>query len=144
MVGIMLIFSIPSRFFTGLFADRVSKSRMKIMLAIPFGFLCIGIAAYLIHPSIRTTYILLLLYGIAHGLPTPLILICISRYFGRKAFGAISGTTVMFIAPAAFIAPILTGWIFDATASYAAALMIFSTISLVIVIVLSFLKPPEK
>jgi MFS family permease len=89
-----------------------------------------------------TIYLLLLLYGFAHGLPTPLILISISRYFGRKAFGAICGTAVMFMSPAAFISPVLAGWIFDSTGSYSAAFFVFASISLLIIILLSFLKTP--
>ena len=142
MMGIMLIFTIPSRFFGGLFADRVDKDRMKILLALPFVLFIVGAVAFLIHPSMETIYLLLLLYGFAHGLPTPLILISISRYFGRKAFGAICGTAVMFMSPAAFISPVLAGWIFDSTGSYSAAFFVFASISLVIIILLSFLKTP--
>jgi len=144
MMGIMLIFTIPSRFFGGLFADRVGKDRMKILLALPFALFIVGMAAFLIHPSIETIYLLLFLYGLAHGLPTPLIIISISRYFGRKAFGAISGVAVMFMSPAAFISPVLAGWIFDSTGSYSAAFLVFISISLIIIILLSFLKTPVK
>jgi len=83
-------------------------------------------------------------YGLAHGLPTPLILISISRYFGRKAFCAICGMAVMFMSPAAFISPVHTEWIFDSTGSYSAALFVFASISLVVIILLSFLKTPAK
>jgi cyanate permease len=83
-------------------------------------------------------------YGLAHGLPTPLILISISRYLGRKAFCAICGMAVMSMSPAAFISPVHTGWIFDSTGSYSAALFVFTSISLVVIILLSFLKTPLK
>jgi cyanate permease len=144
LMGIMLILTIPSRFFGGLFADRVGKDRMKILLALPFIFLIIGMVAFLVHASIETIYLLLFFYGIAHGLPTPLFIISISRYFGRKAFGAISGTAIMFMSPAAFISPVVAGWIFDTTGSYSAALILFTSASFVVVILLSFLKTPKK
>jgi cyanate permease len=144
MMGIMLFFSIPSRFFGGLFADRVGKDRMKILLALPFAFIILGMAAFLIHPSIETIYLLMFFYGLAHGLPTPLILVSISRYFGRKAFGAICGTAVMCMSPAAFISPVLAGWIFDSTGSYSVAFVVFASISLVVIIALGFLKVPVK
>jgi len=144
LMGMMLILSIPSRFFGGLFADRIGKERMKILLALPFIFLVIGMAVFLVHPSIETIYLLLFFYGIAHGLPTPLIIIIISRYFGRKAFGSISGTAIMFRSPAAFMAPVVAGWIFDSTGSYSAALILFASASFIGIILLSFLKMPQK
>lgn len=114
------------------------------MLALPFAFLIIGMSVFLIHPSIETIYLLLFFYGVAHGLPTPLFIISISRYFGRKAFGAISGTAIMFMSPAAFISPVIAGWIFDTSGSYSAALMVFASASFVAIVLLSFLKPPKK
>jgi cyanate permease len=144
LMGIMLVLTIPSRFFGGLFADRVGKDRMKILLALPFMFHIIGMAAFLIHPSIETTYLLLFFYGIAHGLPAPLFIISISRYFGRKAFGSISGTAIMFMSPAAVISPVAAGWIFDTRGSYSAALMVFASASFIAIMLLSFLKTPKK
>ena len=144
LMGIMLIFTIPSRFFGGLFADRVGKDRMKTLLALPFILLIFGMAAFLIYPSIETIYFLLFFYGIAHGLPTPLFLISISRYFGRKAFGSISGTAIMFMSPAAFISPVVAGWIFDTSGSYSAALMVFAAASFIVIMLLSLLKAPKK
>jgi cyanate permease len=144
LMGIMLFFTIPSRFFGGLFADRVGKDRMKTLLALPFILLIFGMAAFLIYPSIETIYFLLFFYGIAHGLPTPLFLISISRYFGRKAFGSISGTAIMFMSPAAFISPVVAGWIFDTSGSYSAALMVFAAASFIVIMLLSLLKAPKK
>jgi cyanate permease len=144
MMGIMLILSIPSRLLGGFFADRVAKDRMKILLALPFILLIIGMTAFLVVPSIRSVYFLLFFYGIAQGLPTPLVIISISRYFGREAFGSISGTGIMFRSPAAFIAPVLAGWIFDTTGSYSAALILFALAAFIAVMLLSFLKTPEK
>ena len=144
MMGTMLVLTIPSRFFGGLFADRVGKARMKILLALPFVLLIIGMVVFLMHPSIETIYLLLFSYGIAHGLPTPLFIITISRFFGRKAFGAISGTAMMFMSPAAFISPVVAGWLFDTSGSYAAALMMFASAAFVVIVLLSFLKTPQK
>jgi cyanate permease len=86
----------------------------------------------------------LFFYGIAHGLPAPLFIISISRYFGRKAFGSISGTAIMFMSPAAFISPVAAGWIFDTRGSYSAALMVFASASFIAIMLLSFLKTPKK
>ena len=144
LMGMMLILSIPSRFFGGFFADRIGKERMKIMLALPFILLFIGMAVFLMHPSIETVYLLLCFYGIAHGLPTPLVIIIVSRYFGRKAFGSISGTAIMFRSPAAFMAPVVAGGLFDTTGSYSTALILFTSASCIVILLVSFLKMPNK
>ncbi|MFC1534457.1 hypothetical protein ACFL7M_13950, partial [Thermodesulfobacteriota bacterium] len=143
MMGFMIVFTIPSRFIGGLFADRVSKDRLNLLLPLPFIFLMIGVGAYLIHQSTFTVYLLLILYGIGHGLPAPLLVVIISRYFGRKAFGSILGTLFMFASPAALSAPVLTGWLFDLTGDYMMAFDIFVLLSLITIFLLGFLKAPK-
>ena len=67
MMGIMIIFTIPSRFLCGVFADRVPKDRLKLLMALPFLILLFGIASFLVNPSTISIYILLVFYGLAHG-----------------------------------------------------------------------------
>ena len=143
MMGIMIIFTIPSRFLSGILADRIPKHRLNVLMALPCVFLLIGIGTFLINPSALTIYTLLIFYGIAHGLPTPLLIITISRYFGRKAFGIIFGTCIMLMAPAALFSPVITGWVFDTTGSYTIALELFAAASLFALLLLCFLKTPK-
>ncbi|MBN1255490.1 MAG: MFS transporter [Deltaproteobacteria bacterium] len=142
MMGMMLLFTIPSRFISGLFADRVRKERLNLLMIVPFLLIVIGIGIFLITQRSVTIFILLILYGIAHGLPTPLFIVIVSRYFGRKAFGSIFGITFMLMSPVALLSPILTGWIFDTTGSYTIALMLFALSSVFVALLLSFLKAP--
>ena len=143
MMGIMIIFTIPSRFLYGVFADRVPKDRLKLLMALPFLIILFGIAIFLVNPSTISIYTLLVFYGLAHGLPTPLLIIIVSRYFGRKAFGAILGSCVMFLAPAALFSPVIAGWIFDKTGSYTIALELFAATALFAAIMLCFMKTPK-
>jgi cyanate permease len=142
MMGIMLALTIPSRFISGLLADRVRKDRMKLLLALPFFLQAIGIGVFLISRTSFTLYALLILYGIAHGLPTPLFIITISRYFGREAFASIFGTSFLFAAPVTLFSPVFTGWLFDTTGSYVIALILFALLSLFATFLLSSLKAP--
>jgi cyanate permease len=142
MMGIMLALTIPSRFLGGFLADHVSKERLNLMLGLPFFLQTIGIGAFLISKSAFTVYVLLVLYGIAHGLPTALLIVMVSRYFGRKAFGSIFGTFFLFGSPAPLISPVLTGWLFDRTGSYVIALILFASLSLFVTVLLNLLKPP--
>ena len=51
---------------------------------------------------------------------------------------------MMFMSPAAFISPVVAGWLFDTSGSYAAALMMFASAAFVVIVLLSFLKTPQK
>ncbi|MBU2497388.1 MAG: MFS transporter [Proteobacteria bacterium] len=143
MMGIMLLFTIPSRLMGGILADLVSKDRLNLLLILPFLLIIIGVGAFVISQTSFTIYLLLILYGISHGLPTPLFIVLLSRYFGRKTFGSIFGISFMFVSPAALLSPIFTGWLFDTTGSYALALISFALLSLFTIVLLFFLKAPK-
>ncbi|MCJ7593339.1 MAG: MFS transporter [Desulfobacterales bacterium] len=143
MMGIMLVFTIPSRLMSGILADRISKNRLNLLLILPFLLIIIGVGVFLTSQTIFTVYILLILYGLSHGLPAPLFIVIVSRYFGRKAFGSIMGITFLLASPAALLSPTLTGWLFDRTGSYNIALMSFAFISLLAIFLLLFLKEPN-
>ena len=66
-------------------------------------------------------YVLLTLYGIGSGPTRPLLIIMRSRYFGRKAYGAIEGTALLFEFPITLLAPVYAGWIHDKTGNYRTA-----------------------
>jgi cyanate permease len=142
MMGIMLALTIPSRFMSGFLADGVPKERLNLLLGLPFLLQAIGIGAFLINQTSFMVYVVLILYGIAHGLPTPLLIVMVSRYFGRKAFGSIFGTLLLIGSPASLFSPVLTGWLFDTTGSYEMALILFVLLSLSITLLLSLLKVP--
>jgi len=65
-----------------------------------------------------------------------------ARYFGRKAYGSIQGTTSMIMTPIGVAAPIFSGWIYDSTGSYTIAFLVL-TISLTAagILMLSVLPP---
>ncbi|MBN1847537.1 MAG: MFS transporter [Deltaproteobacteria bacterium] len=143
MMGMMLFFTIPSRLVSGFFADFISVKRLNLMTILPFLFYLAGVLFFLLNPTTITTYILLILYGLGHGMPTALIVVIISRFFGRKAFGSIFGSCFVFTAPATLSAPIVTGWIFDVTHSYKFALLVFMVFSVLAMTLLFFLKAPN-
>ncbi|MCJ7605631.1 MAG: MFS transporter, partial [Dehalococcoidales bacterium] len=118
MLGMMIFFTAPSRFFGGLVADKVRKDRMQLLLVGSFLFQVIGISTYLISGSLASVYVLLVCYGLSTGAITPLIILMLGRYFGRKAFGSLLGTMVAFLAPMGMLAPVFYGWIYDTTLSY--------------------------
>ena len=118
LMGMMIFFTVPSRFFGGILADRVPKDRMKFLLTGAFLFQVVGLSSYLLLQNTVSVYVLLICHGLSSGAVTPLIILILGRYFGRKSFGSILGTLVSFLAPMGLVAPVYYGWVFDTTGSY--------------------------
>ena len=103
----------------------------------------IGIGALLLSPTRWALYLFLALYGTGSGIPTTIIVIMFGRYYGRKAYGSIFGTTNFFRAPMTLIAPVYTGWVFDRTGSYTTPFVVFWILLLAGMIFISFVRPPK-
>ena len=143
MMAMMVFFTIPSRFLVGFFADRVRKERLQFLLAGAFLCQAIGIIAFLSNQTIAMMYVFLILYGFGHGATTPLKLLMGGRYFGRKAFASIQGTSMMFAAPLSLIAPVYAGWIYDTTGSYITAFITFAALATFAAFLMSLIRPPK-
>ncbi|MFC1954869.1 MFS transporter, partial [Chloroflexota bacterium] len=144
MMGLMIFFTVPSRFFSGFLADRVGKNRMKLLLAGSFLLQGIGIGTFLLNQTIATVYVLLILYGFGSGAATPLYILILGRYFGRKAYGSIHGSTALLRAPVQLIAPVYAGWVYDTTGSYTTAFTIFAAIAFISAIFIYLAVPPKQ
>lgn len=143
MMGIMVFFTIPSRFLGGIMADRVRKGRLQFLLAGSFLLQTIGITVFLLSQGTASVYFLLILFGLSSGVVTPLVIVILGRYFGRKAFGSIFGTSMMLQAPASLVAPIYTGWIYDTTGSYITALTVFAVLAACSTLVMCLVRAPK-
>jgi len=147
MMAMMVFFTIPSRFLGGFFADRVPKDHIHFLMAGAFLFQAVGITTFLLNQTIPMVYVFLILFGFGSGPPRPLLIIMRGRYFGRKAFGSIEGTSVMFEAPVSILSPIYAGWIYDTTGSYITAFTLFAvlaTFAAFLACLVRSPKPPVK
>lgn len=147
MMGMMVFFTIPSRFLGGVIADHIRKGRLQFLLAGGFILQAIGIGTFLLSQNMASVYTLLILYGFSSGVVTPLVIIILGRYFGRKDFGSIFGTCMLLNAPLSLLAPVYAGWIYDTTGSYTTALTVFAVlaaVSALIVCLVSAPKPPDN
>ena len=88
-------------------------------------------------------YVWFILYGIGMGAGFGLMFPLRARYFGRKAFGSVSGSSSMFMTPAGVAAPIYLGWVYDTTGSYITAFTLIAAL-LAFSAVLMILIPPPK
>ncbi|MFC1900760.1 MFS transporter [Chloroflexota bacterium] len=143
MMGMMVFFTIPSRFIGGIIADRVKKNRMSLLIGGSLLFQAAGLAAFCIYPSTVTVYVMLILYGFGSGATVPLYLLLMARYFGRKAYGSIHGVTSLLRSPVQFASPVYAGWVYDTTGSYMTAFMVFASTAAVAAVVMFFCRPPK-
>jgi len=143
MMAMMVFFTIPSRFLGGFLADRIRKDRLQFLLAGAFLFQAIGITTFLLNQTVTMVYVFLILYGFGSGASTPSRLMIGARYFGRKAFASIQGTTMLFVAPLSLLAPVYTGWIYDTTDSYITALILFAALAAFATFLVCLLRPPK-
>ena len=103
----------------------------------------IGISLFLLNQTMAMVYIFFLLYYIATGLNLPVNISIRSRYFGRKAYGSIHGSSMGLLAVVGVVAPIYAGWIYDTTGSYTTAFISFIVAMLVGVVFLFFARRPQ-
>ena len=129
LMAMMIVFTIPSSLMSGLIADRTRKERLRLLLVGAYLFQALGIASFLIYPHTFMLYPLLILLGFGNGAVRPLFIIMRGRYFGRRAYGAIEGTSMTFQTPFAMLSPIYAGWVFDTTGSYMTAFTLFALLA---------------
>jgi len=142
MMGMMVFFTIPARFIGGIIADRVKKGQLSLLVALALFFQSIGIGAFCLYPCAVTVYVMLIFYGFGSGATTPLYLLIMARFFGRKAYGSIQGTMSLVRAPIQFISPVYAGWVFDTTGNYMQAFVVFTVLAAIGGVVMLACRPP--
>lgn len=145
MMSMMIFFTIPARFFGGLIADRVPKNRIQFLLLGSFLLQVIGLGTYLWYQNLPAVYVLLACHGFSSGAVTPLVIVMIGRYFGRKSFGSILGTVIAVLAPMGLLSPVYYGWVFDNTGSYNIAFitaLVFAALAALLMFFVRSPKPP--
>ena len=143
MMSLMLFSTIPSRLLAGTLADRMKKSYLPYMLAISFFLQALGIAAFLVKPGMASIYVFLVLYGLGNGASPTIAVLMRGRFFGRKAYGSISGVNSFVMAPFGMLAPIYAGWVYDNTGSYTSAFISFAVLAAVATVLVCFVRPPK-
>ena len=142
MMVVMVSSSIPFRFIGGVIADRMRKSHMRFLMAGAYLLQGVGIAIFLLNQTIAMIYVWFILYGIGMGIGF-LFSALTARYFGRKAYGSIQGSKMMFMTPFSMIAPIYLGWVYDTTGSYITAFTLLAALLAFSAVLMSLTLPPK-
>jgi OFA family oxalate/formate antiporter-like MFS transporter len=115
IAGGLSIFSILGRFGFGWLADSVDK---RYITAVASGLMTIGLFLLCYIDQGWVMILFLLLYSVGFGGTITLRGALIQSYFGRAAFGRISGLVLGISAIGGIIGPTLAGYLFDTTGSY--------------------------
>jgi MFS family permease len=144
LMTMMIFFTIPSRFLGGVLSDMVGKKNQNYLLAGGFLIQTLGFSVFLLSKSAFSVYIFLGLYGFSSGASTPLFILILGSYFGRKAFGSIFGSSMAICAPISLFAPVFSGWVYDRTGNYTTALIFFTVCGALAVLLTYLVRPVEK
>jgi MFS family permease len=143
MMVVMVAASIPSRPIIGLLADRLSRNRVHFLISGALLLQSVGLTVFVINQSMATIYIWFILYGMGMGAGWTIVSPIRARYFGRKAFGSITGSSMLFLTPIGMAAPIYLGWVHDTTGSYMQGLTIITVLVALATVAACFILPPK-
>jgi MFS family permease len=128
LLGISTLISAPARIGMGWLGDLVEKRLLNIglLLGLSISVLVMGWTA---EPFVFTAF--MVLYSLAYGGLASLQEPIRADYFGTKAFATIQGVSRTVTTVGTFLGPVLAGFCYDVTKSYAIAFAVFSIVSLV-------------
>ncbi len=138
-IGLLLIVSIPVRFFFGWLGDIYPK-RYLLMLCcgIETGALIILVTA----TSMWQVYLFVIVFALGYGVG-PLNIAIVGDYFGRRYFATIRGALTLVFAVGIVSGPIFAGYIYDVTQSYQLAFMTFIVLYALAALVFLFARRPK-
>ncbi len=143
MMAMISLASLPTRLIGGFFADRVKKQHLRFLIGGAYLLQAIGISVFLLNRTIPMIYVWFICYGAGHGAAFALMFPLRARYFGRKAFGSIMGSSALFMTPVGVVAPIYAGWAYDTTGSYISCFILFAGLLVLAAVIMSFVFPPK-
>ena len=144
MMAIILTSGVPARLITGFILDRVKTVNLRFMIMTGYLLQSLGVVIFLISGSVFSIYLWFFFCGFGNGVTQGTIIPSYARFFGRRSFGAIMGSTMFTNMPIAIVAPIYIGWIYDRTGSYMIAVTGLAVCCALAGIVATFTKPPKR
>ncbi|MBI4281942.1 MAG: MFS transporter [Chloroflexi bacterium] len=141
VLGLTAVTSVLGRLGFGWLADRLSK---RFVTATTIGLAALGslILAYVTEWWHLVFFVII--YGVGWGGGATLMSIVRAEYFGRRAFGTISGMMDFVQMFGLVLGPVFAGFVYDVTESYYLAFMLFAIVGALGAAVMMFLRPPRQ
>ncbi|MHB1134187.1 MAG: MFS transporter [Chloroflexota bacterium] len=141
IAGAVALASIPGRLLCGWLGDRVPMAKVfaGCMALIAFGLVVLIVGSTPLHLGI-----FVVAYGVAYGGAVPVTMAMVADYFGRRRYATIYGLTQFTMMWGSIGGPVLAGYAFDTTGSYALALQVFTAVAIVGTLVSLVVQPPIK
>ncbi|MQF48577.1 MFS transporter [SAR202 cluster bacterium AC-647-N09_OGT_505m] len=141
VLGMTAITSVIGRLGFGWLSDRVPK---RFVMAATIGLAAVG-ALILAHVTMWWHLaFFVMFYGVGWGGGATTMSIVRAEYFGRRAFGTISGMMNSVQMFGLVLGPVFAGFVYDVTESYYLAFMIFAVSGVLAAILMLFIKPPRR
>jgi MFS family permease len=132
--------SFPGRFGLSILSTRMTS---RTLLAISLLVQAIGLLLLILMPVMPWVLLYILLYGASYGALAPLRGQVMADYFGRIAYGTITGVQGVFIALAQASGPLLAGWLYDVLHTYLTAFWLCTAWVLIAALVVFLLPLPS-
>ncbi len=139
IIAIIGAVSIGGRLLAGSAADGIGN---KMAWLICLALMSLSLFWLLAADRLWMLYLFAAVFGLGYGGLSVLISPMVAEYFGLSSHGVIMGVVIMFGGTAGMaVGPVIAGHIFDVTGSYQTAFIIYAAISVISLVLTSFLKP---
>jgi MFS family permease len=132
--------SMVGRFTTGFTIDRIGCKRVIVVCLI---LLIAGLLWLQIAKELWMLYLFAVVYGFIHGGLFTIVSPIVAEFFGMVAHGVLLGIVVFCGTAGGAIGPVMAGYIFDVTGGYGLAFWIYAVTSVVGLVLILSLKPPQ-
>jgi len=140
VLGLMVLMSVPGRFFFGWLGDRFNKKVLLFLLCLLQGA---GIFIFINASTLPLLYLFIVVYGLGYGGVIPLTLALRADLFGRRNYATIAGITMFLAMIGTVAAPVFAGYLYDTTQSYSLAFYIFMVMICLSGILFLFIPRPS-
>lgn len=118
MLSLMLMGGVFSRLISGVLADRLGGVRTLLIGA---SLQCVGLVLYLPSDGLASLYLVSLVFGLSQGGIVPSYAIIVREYLPARVAGERVGFVMMATIMGMALGGWMSGWIYDASGSYALA-----------------------
>jgi len=133
--------SIAGRLVMGITSDKIGSKRTFLAC---FIILIIALSELQLAAESWTLSLFAIVYGFSHGGFFALISPAVAEFFGTRSHGLILGIVIFSGTVGGSIGPLVTGHIFDTTASYRAAFILLLSLAIAGFILILSLGSPER